>query len=181
MIARDRCRRFAVGEEPNRILVRGVIDRVDVDPRGGGRAIVRDYKSGSARPQHQVAHWREDRQLQVALYMLAVRELLGLRPVAGLYQPLGGGDLRARGIHLKDAPVGARVFANDARSEQDLDEELDDAAARALALAARLAGRRARAVPGDVLARRMPVPGHLLEPAMTAVGCGCPPIGGSPG
>ncbi len=129
---------LVLGEEPDRILLRGVIDRVDVDPGGGERAIVRDYKSGSTRPQHQVAHWREDRQLQVALYMLAVRELLGLQPVAGLYQPLGGGDLRARGIHLQDTPVGARVFANDARSADELEEELQDAVARALALAARL-------------------------------------------
>jgi hypothetical protein len=67
-----------------------------------------------------------------------VDRLLGLQPVAGLYQPLGGGDLRARGMYLQDAPVGARVFATDARAAEALDEQLEDAAQRALALAARL-------------------------------------------
>ena len=129
---------LVLGEGADRILVRGVIDRVDVAPDRSGRAIVRDYKSGSARPEHQGARWRSDRQLQVPLYMLAVRELLELDPVAGLYQPLGGGDLRARGVYLEGEQVGERVVCTDARSREQLDAELDDAAARALALAARL-------------------------------------------
>jgi ATP-dependent helicase/DNAse subunit B len=129
---------LVLGDGPDRILVRGVIDRIDVDPDGGGGAIVRDYKSGSSRPAHQGARWGQDRQLQVALYMLAARELLGLRPVAGLYQPLGGGDLRARGIYLDDAPVGTRVVANDARTAEELDASLAEAAERAISLAARL-------------------------------------------
>ena len=47
--------------------------------------------------------------------MLVVRELLGLDPVAGFYQPLGGGDLRARGAFREGAGVGSSVVANDAR------------------------------------------------------------------
>jgi ATP-dependent helicase/DNAse subunit B len=119
------------------VQVRGVIDRVDVDP-GEDRAIVRDYKSGRQRPEHQGGHWRDDRQLQVALYMLAVRQLLGLDPVAGLYQPLGGNDLRARGMFLRDAPVGGRLYGTDAREQSELDEALRDAASRAAQLAGRL-------------------------------------------
>jgi ATP-dependent helicase/DNAse subunit B len=126
-----------LGARPDRVRVRGAIDRVDVDP-GGARAIVRDYKSGSARPEHQGARWQSDRRLQVALYMLAVRELLGLEPVAGLYQPLGGGDLRPRGVFLEGAPVGGAVVGNDARDRDELDQVLDDARARALAVTARL-------------------------------------------
>ena len=80
----------ALGEGSDRIFLRGVIDRVDVDPDGSGRALVRDYKSGAARPEQQGARWSADRRFQVALYMIAVRELLGHDPVAGLYQPLGG-------------------------------------------------------------------------------------------
>jgi len=128
---------LVLGSGTDEIQLRGLIDRVDVDP-AGRRAIVRDYKSGSARPEHQGARWQADGQLQVALYMLAVRQLLGLEPVAGLYQPLGGGDLRARGIYLRDVPVGVRVFATDARSPEDLERQLGDAIERALALAARL-------------------------------------------
>ncbi len=118
------------------VRMRGVIDRVDVD--GAGRAIVRDYKTGGRKAEFQGARWSEDRQLQVALYMRAVRELLGLEPVAGFYQPLGGDDLRGRGIFLDEAAVGSGVVPNDARTRQEIDEALDDARARALALAARL-------------------------------------------
>jgi len=128
----------ALGEGSERVFLRGVVDRVDVDPEGGRRAIVRDYKSGSARPEQAVARWQPDRRLQVALYMYSVRELLGLEPVAGLYQPLGGGDLRPRGVFLDGAPVGSRVIANDSREQPELDEVLDDAVERAVELAARL-------------------------------------------
>ncbi len=128
----------ALGEGSERILLRGVIDRVDVDPDGSGRAVVRDYKSGSARPEQQGARWITDRRFQVALYMIAVRDLLGHDPVAGLYQPLGGGDLRPRGVFLKGAPVGSRVVANDGRDREQLEAVLDEARARALELAAQL-------------------------------------------
>lgn len=126
-----------LGERSGEVSVRGAIDRVDVDPEGT-RAIVRDYKSGPARPEHQGARWEPDRRLQVALYMLAVRQLLGVEPVAGFYQPLGGSDLRPRGVFLDRAPVGSAVVANDARSRDELDVVLEDARARALAATARL-------------------------------------------
>ena len=126
------------------VQVRGIVDRVDAEdldpsthPRAA-RAIVRDYKSGGARPAYQGARWALDRQLQVALYMLVVRELLGLKPVAGFYQPLGGGDLRPRGVFLDGAGVGGSVVGNDARAQDELDDVLEDARMRAVALAERL-------------------------------------------
>ncbi len=137
--------RFGFEDEPEalpalelggEVRLRGIIDRVDADAEG--HAVVRDYKSGSARPQHQGARWEADRQLQVALYMIAVRELLGLEPVGGFYQPLGGGDLRARGVFLRDGAPGDRLVANDGREPEELQGLLDDARARAVALAARL-------------------------------------------
>ena len=129
---------LTLGEGPDEVTVRGVIDRVDVDPGGSGRAIVRDYKTGSVRPDYAGARWRDDRQLQVALYMLAVRRLIGVDPIAGLYQPLGGNDLRPRGVFLEGAPVPNTVVPNDARTDEQLDEVLADAAARAVALATQL-------------------------------------------
>jgi ATP-dependent helicase/DNAse subunit B len=126
------------------VRLRGIIDRVDAESASSAahpqppRAIVRDYKSGGARPEHQGARWATDRQLQVALYMLAVRQLLGLEPVAGFYQPLGGGDLRARGVYLEGAAPGECLVANDGRDQAELDALLEDARTRALALAARL-------------------------------------------
>jgi ATP-dependent helicase/DNAse subunit B len=128
---------FELGEGTERVSLRGAIDRVDVAP-DGRQAMIRDYKSGSARPEHQGGRWRTDNTLQVALYMLAVRDLLELEPVAGLYQPLGGGDLRARGAFLEGAPLGDECVATDSRDPESLREELEAAAARATELAARL-------------------------------------------
>jgi ATP-dependent helicase/DNAse subunit B len=117
------------------VRVRGLIDRVDVDEHG--HAIVRDYKS-RGRDAHRGARWEADRQLQVALYMLAVRRLLGLEPVAGFYQPLGGEKLAGRGVFVNDEPVGGGVVPTDGRSAEDFEQALRDAEERAVALAGRL-------------------------------------------
>jgi ATP-dependent helicase/DNAse subunit B len=126
-----------LGEGSERIAVRGAIDRVDLEP-GGRRAVVRDYKSGGSRQEHQAGRWGTERRLQVALYMIAVRDLMGLEPVAGLYQPLRGRDLRARGVFLDGEAVGGSLVATDARDPGELEAELEGAADRAVALAARL-------------------------------------------
>ena len=130
---------LVLGEGDEQVLVRGVIDRIDVD--GAGHALVRDYKSGARRPDQPVARWSVDRRLQVALYMLVARELMGLDAVAGIYQSLRGEDLRARGVFVK-GKIGARppvgVVDRDARDAEEIDAELADAAERAVALAARL-------------------------------------------
>ena len=79
--------------------VSGRVDRVDTGP--GGKAIVRDYKG---RNVVGGVKWADELQLQVALYLLAVRDLLGLEPVAGLYQPLAGRKLAPRGLVRDDVP-----------------------------------------------------------------------------
>jgi ATP-dependent helicase/DNAse subunit B len=117
------------------VRVRGLIDRVDVDE--GSQAIVRDYKS-RGRDAHRGARWEADRQLQVALYMLAVRRLLGLEPIAGFYQPLGGEKLAGRGLFVNDEPVGDGVVPTDGRSAEEFEQALRDAEERAVALAGRL-------------------------------------------
>ena len=70
--------------------------------------------------------------------MLAVRELAGLDPVAGLYQPLRGGELRPRGAYRAGAVPMTNLYSSDARAPEELDALLHDARARAIALAARL-------------------------------------------
>jgi ATP-dependent helicase/DNAse subunit B len=119
------------------VRVRGLIDRIDTD--AAGHAIVRDYKS-RGRDAHRGARWEADQQLQVALYMLAVKRLLGLDPVAGFYQPLGGEKLPGRGLFVNDEPVGDGVVPTDGRSAEDLSSALDAAAALAVTLAERLRG-----------------------------------------
>ncbi len=127
------------------LRLRGVIDRVDLD--AAGRALVRDYKSGKPGRGWPVARWRAEDQLQVALYMVAVRELLRREPVGGVYQPLRGEDLRARGLVREDAEVGELAYDTDRRTREELDAELEAAAARACELAARLRGGELRATP----------------------------------
>ena len=143
----ERLPALTLGEEPERLAVRGVIDRVDVDP-SGRRAIVRDYKSGGTRADYPGARWSGEGTLQVPLYMLAVRELLGLEPIAGLYQPLGGGgDPRARGVFLADAGLGDGLVGTDARDRTAIDAELEDASRRAVEVAARLRSGELTACP----------------------------------
>jgi RecB family exonuclease len=98
--------------------VSGQVDRVDVDA-AAGVAVVRDYKSRAAPAG---ARWADGQHLQVALYALAVRERLGLEPVAGLYQPLAGKDLRPRGIVREG--VAGRYVDNDVLDEGRFDAAL---------------------------------------------------------
>jgi PD-(D/E)XK nuclease superfamily len=80
------------------LRLRGRIDRIDVGP--AGEALVYDYKGASVSPG---ARWLADGKVQLALYMRAAEELLGLRVIGGFYQPLTGSDLRARGALDADA------------------------------------------------------------------------------
>ena len=59
--------------------------------------------------------------------MLAVRDLLGLEPVAGLYQPLRGDDLRARGVFLGEAERRRPAWSPTTRATE---EQLREAARR---------------------------------------------------
>jgi hypothetical protein len=55
-----------------------------------------------------------------------------------LYQPVGGNDLRPRGIFLEGELPSACLVANDGRDADQIADELDAASAGAVALAARL-------------------------------------------
>jgi ATP-dependent helicase/DNAse subunit B len=120
--------------------VSGRVDRIDVGP--GGAAIVRDYK-GSKAPAGR--SWAAGQHLQVALYALAARELLGLQPVGGLYQPLWGRELRPRGFVRDD--VDGRYVATDAVSAEELERALLEAGETAVATARELRAGRVRACP----------------------------------
>jgi ATP-dependent helicase/DNAse subunit B len=123
--------RFGAAEDPwpaleldgGALALEGRIDRVD---RGaGGEAIIYDYKGRTATAS---ARWVQDGKLQVALYMLAVRHVLGLEPAGGFYQPLGGEDNRARGALVDGADPGLNVVRTDRLAEEDLDALLADCA-----------------------------------------------------
>ena len=74
--------------------VSGKIDRVDVDPFSA-RGIVQDYKSGAT--AHSAAQIDSERRLQIPLYILALRDLVGIEPLGGLYRALAG-TREARGL-----------------------------------------------------------------------------------
>ena len=81
--------------------VSGKMDRIDVDPFSA-RGIVQDYKSGAA---HSARRIEQDGRLQMPLYMLALRDLVGIEPLGGLYRSLSG------------ETGGARAFRLEARSD----------------------------------------------------------------
>ena len=113
------------------IKLRGRIDRIDVGP--GGEAVVYDYKGASVTPG---AKWIPEGKIQLALYMHAARELLGLKIVGGMYQPLGGVDLRARGVFAGDASFELACVGTDVFGADELEGIVGEALAVARACAA---------------------------------------------
>jgi PD-(D/E)XK nuclease superfamily len=79
--------------------VSGKIDRIDLDPFSA-RGIVQDYKSGKT--AHSAAQIESEIRLQIPLYMLVLRDLLGVEPIGGLYRALAG-ERRARGLLRESA------------------------------------------------------------------------------
>jgi ATP-dependent helicase/DNAse subunit B len=108
------------------VRVRGRIDRIDVGQQG--EAVVYDYKrrGGASAPPGE--KWAAEGSFQVALYMRAARDLLGLRPVGGFYQPVTGEDLRARGALA--AGVDAPCMKSDRREQNELDALIEETLSR---------------------------------------------------
>ena len=117
------------------VMLRGRIDRVDVSD--AGEAVVYDYK-GSSVPA--AAKWISEGNVQVALYMRVVEDLLGLRVVGGLYQPLTGSDLRPRGVLDGDSAVAVECVGADRQPPAEMRTLLAQATALAREAAAQ-AGR----------------------------------------
>jgi hypothetical protein len=124
-------------------MLRGRIDRVDIG--AGGEAVVYDYKGRIAPP---AAKWgAKTGNVQVALYMRAVEQLLGLNAVGGFYQPLAGGDLRARGVLDEDGGVEIECVRGERREHAETREILDGAVVAAREAAAQAGRGELRAQP----------------------------------
>ena len=100
---------------------------------------MRDYKGGQ-NVDTAVPSWEAKNRLQVALYMLAVGELLDLRAAGGVYVPLAGRTTRPRGMLLDEMKdeLGKKLFENDFAGEEELEAELDRARERVVELAGRM-------------------------------------------
>ena len=115
------------------VRVSGKIDRVDVDPLSA-RGIIVDYKSGAAPSATQI---HDEARLQIPLYLLVLRDQLGLEPMGGVYMPLGGGR-RARGLLLAGEDQVPGFAAADYLDGAVFDAEIDHARGTAVALAERI-------------------------------------------
>jgi len=80
------------------LTLSGKIDRIDIDPFSA-RGIVQDYKSG--KHAHSAVEIEKELRLQIPLYMLVLRDLVGIEPLGGVYRPLAG-ERRARVLLRRD-------------------------------------------------------------------------------
>jgi ATP-dependent helicase/DNAse subunit B len=117
------------------LTLSGKIDRIDVDPFGA-RGVVQDYKSGkSAYSARQI---ESELRLQIPLYMLVLRDLVGLEPLGGLYRPLAGAR-RPRGlVRGSEAEMLPGYVSNDYLDEEAFWAAIQAARETATALAGRI-------------------------------------------
>jgi ATP-dependent helicase/nuclease subunit B len=117
------------------LTLTGKIDRIDVDPFGA-RGIVQDYKSG--KHAHSAAKIDSELRLQIPLYMLVLRDLVGLEPLGGLYRPLAG-ERKARGLLRKSESETLHGFSrNDYLDEDAFWASVEKARVKAQELAQRI-------------------------------------------
>ena len=114
----------------------GKIDRIDVDPMSA-RGIVWDYKSGKT--AFSAAKIDSELRLQIPLYMLVLRDLVGIEPLGGLYRALAG-EGSARGLLRASArDDGIPGFArNDYRDEDEFWAQIERAVEHARGFAGRM-------------------------------------------
>jgi hypothetical protein len=113
----------------------GKIDRIDVDPFSA-RGIVQDYKSG--RTAHSAKQIDEELKLQIPLYMLVLRDLVGIEPLGGVYRALAGARV-TRGLLHKGSEEDLPGFQrNDYLEEDEFWSLVDTARDRALGYAQRI-------------------------------------------
>jgi ATP-dependent helicase/DNAse subunit B len=118
------------------ITLSGKIDRIDVDPFSA-RGIVIDYKSGKA--AHSAAEIEKELRLQIPLYMLVLRDLVGIEPLGGLYRPLAGAR-KMRGLLREDAREDGLpgLADNDYLDDETFWERVETARVKARELAVRV-------------------------------------------
>jgi ATP-dependent helicase/DNAse subunit B len=114
--------------------VTGKIDRIDRDPFGA-RGIVVDYKSGRAPTAREI---ERELHLQIPLYMLVLRDLVGMEPLGGVYRTLAG-DAKARGLlRAEDGVPG--FIRNDYVGEDEFWAAVDGARDHAVGVVERIRG-----------------------------------------
>ena len=121
------------GLEIDGFTLTGKIDRIDVDPFSA-RGIVQDYKSGKT--AHGAAKIEDELRLQIPLYMLVLRDLVGIEPLGGVYRALSG-KREARGLLRAEERVEG-YHKNDYLPEDEFWRHVDVARERAVGLVERI-------------------------------------------
>ena len=117
------------------IRLSGKIDRIDVDPFSA-RGIVQDYKSGKS--VHSARQIDAELRLQIPLYMLVLRDLVGIEPLGGLYRALAGAR-SARGMLRAEARDDVPGFKpKDYLSDGEFWTQVETARERAAGYAGRI-------------------------------------------
>ncbi len=91
------------------LVLSGKIDRIDLDPFSA-RGIVQDYKSGAG--AHSARDIDRERRLQIPLYSLVLRDLVGVEPLGGIYRALSGKRV-TRGMLRESAHEDLPGFVKD--------------------------------------------------------------------
>jgi ATP-dependent helicase/DNAse subunit B len=117
------------------LTLSGKIDRIDVDPFGA-RGVVQDYKSGKS--AHSARQIESELRLQIPLYMLVLRDLVGLEPLGGLYRPLAGARKPRGLVRSADAETLPGYVANDYLDEDAFWGVVESARGTATKLAERI-------------------------------------------
>jgi ATP-dependent helicase/DNAse subunit B len=143
---------FGKGEDDARpaldlggFALHGKIDRVDVTAGGERAGLIRDYKA--SRVVTPAAKLAEEGKLQLPLYAHALSRLWGIRPLGGIYEPLGATeDPRPRGFvrrdEADDALAGLELVTRDLLEHDAFDEVLSEAAASAAEIVAAMRSGR---------------------------------------
>ena len=126
----------------------GAVDRVDRSR--DGRAVVIDYKlAGQVTPREK---FEERAKMQLPLYLLAVAEHWGAKPVGALYHPLRGTSARRpRGVvsaEVADELGGYGLYPKDVVEPEELEELLEDSRRRATAIVTQMRSGEIRRDPG---------------------------------
>jgi ATP-dependent helicase/DNAse subunit B len=117
------------------LYLSGKIDRIDVDPFSA-RGIVQDYKSG--RSAHSAKQIDEELKLQIPLYMLVLRDLVGIEPLGGVYRALAGARVTRGLLSAADADDLPGFQRNDYLDDEAFWGLVDTARERALGYAQRI-------------------------------------------
>ena len=124
------------GLDLGELTVSGKIDRIDLDPFAA-RGLVQDYKSG--RTAQSAVQIEAEMKLQLPLYLLVLRDLIGVEPLGGVYRALAG-ERPARGLLRAEArDDGVPGFSeNDYLPEDEFWAKVEWAKETARAFAARI-------------------------------------------